>query len=135
MNDLQSHLSNWRPLDTASTKPSLQPKAMKNASVAAGSASFQDALSAATDRQAATWNVSLHAQQRLTSRGIQLTKGDFQAMDTAASQAESKGARNAYMILGQTGLVVNLPSRTVVTAMENHSHTVVTQIDSVVIVQ
>lgn len=55
-------------------------------------------------------------------------------MDQVANQAQSKGSKNAYMIVGQAGLVVNLPSRTVVTAMQHEPNTIVTQIDSVVVV-
>lgn len=102
--------------------------------VAGIGSTFQDALRNATESSNRSWNVSQHAQQRLSQRGIQLSKGDFDAMEQAAKQAEQKGATNAYMVLGPSGFVVNLPSRTVVTAMDNASHPVVTQIDSVVFV-
>ncbi|WP_245629999.1 hypothetical protein [Alicyclobacillus acidiphilus] len=97
-------------------------------------ASFRDVLSAAAKSATNGWNVSQHAQQRLSQRGIQLSASDLDAMERAAKQAEQKGATNAYMVLGPSGFVVNLPSRTVVTAMENASNPIVTQIDSVVFV-
>lgn len=128
MNEVRHDIANWRPLEN----PGGQPR--RSGNLATGAPSFRDALDSVANRHSATWNVSQHAQQRLTARGIHLTNGDFHAMDAAASQAEQKGARTAYMVLGHAGLVVNLPSRTVVTAMENHSNTVVTQIDSVVFV-
>ncbi|AEJ43271.1 hypothetical protein [Alicyclobacillus acidocaldarius] len=87
---------------------------------------MQDAL--------ASWRVSQHATHRMEERGISLTSADWRAMEQAAKQAESKGARDAYMVMGDVGFVVHLPSRTLVTALKHEEHPIVTQIDSVVFV-
>lgn len=85
---------------------------------------MQDAL--------ASWRVSHHAGHRMAERGITLDSADWVAMERAAQQAEAKGARDTYMVMGDVGFVVHLPSRTVVTALSHQEHSVVTQIDSVV---
>ncbi|WP_367307432.1 hypothetical protein [Alicyclobacillus acidocaldarius] len=87
---------------------------------------MQDAL--------ASWRVSQHANHRMEERGISLTSADWRAMEQAAKQAESKGARDTYMVMGDVGFVVHLPSRTLVTALKHEEHPIVTQIDSVVFV-
>ncbi|WAH35400.1 hypothetical protein [Alicyclobacillus dauci] len=126
MSDIRNTISNWRPFDTQTKVTSAKSSPFPS--------TFQTTLNAAADRQASQWNISQHAQQRLQQRGITLSNRDLLAMDKVATQAEAKGAKNAYMVLGQTGLVVNLPSRTVVTAMDHRTDTVITQIDSVVFV-
>ncbi|WP_206922412.1 hypothetical protein [Alicyclobacillus suci] len=129
MSDLRTTIATWRPLGTSqAAMPASQGKAKT------GNDTFAAALTAATVEQSKPWNISSHAQQRLQQRGITLSDADLQAMDQAANLAQKKGAKNTYMILGQAGFVVNLPSRTVVTAMENKDHPIVTQIDSVVFV-
>lgn len=80
------------------------------------------------------WNVSQHAGNRMAERGISLTSSDWLAMEQAAKQAEAKGARDTYMVMGNVGFVVHLPSRTLVTALHPAEHPIVTQIDSVVFV-
>lgn len=126
MTDIRNTIAAWHPLPAATTASA--PKAGTSAKT------FEAVLQAATKQQSRQWNISQHAQQRLQQRGIALSPNDLQAMDEAAVEAEQKGAKNTYMVLGQAGLVVNLPSRTVVTAMANRPDTVVTQIDSVVFV-
>ncbi|GMA59010.1 hypothetical protein GCM10025858_35130 [Alicyclobacillus sacchari] len=92
--------------------------------------SFRDALFQAA--AGPSWKLSQHAQQRLSERGIVISKQDFDLMEKAAQQAEARGAKNAYLVAGRAGFVVNLPSRTVVTALDNREQSIVTQIDSVV---
>ncbi|MCL6548378.1 MAG: hypothetical protein K6T30_05660 [Alicyclobacillus sp.] len=78
--------------------------------------------------------VSAHARQRLAERGLTFTETDWARLSEALTRAERKGARDAYLLYGDAGLVVNVPNRTVITAMETRGGQVVTQIDSVVIV-
>lgn len=130
MSDIRDAISNWRPLEGPTPKSqSVRPGPASQTSTG----SFQSMLDTAV-RQRGTWNVSQHAQQRFSQRGISLSSGDLEAMERAAKQAEAKGSKNAYMIVGQAGMVVNLPSRTIVTAMDHQTDKVVTQIDSVVVV-
>lgn len=79
---------------------------------------------------------SAHARQRLEQRGMELSEGQLKALAGAVSKAEAQGAKDSLMLMDRLGLIVNVPSRTVVTVMtEERMRTgVVTQIDSAVIV-
>jgi len=96
---------------------------------------FADFLS---DHLAETGNIqfSNHAQSRIASRNIALSAVEQQGIRNAVDQAASKGAREALLLLDKAALVVNVPNRTVITAMgrnELASH-VFTNIDSAVVV-
>lgn len=93
--------------------------------------SFSDVLKEA---QSAPLRISAHASSRLQERGVQLSSDDLTQIGQAVQQAAQKGSRDTFVLYGETGLVVNVPNRTVVTAMQSHPGTVVTNIDSVVIV-
>ena len=79
---------------------------------------------------------SRHATQRLHDRGIELTENDVAKITDGLERANAKGAKDSLLLYGNLGLVVNVPSRTVVTAMDEKSMTdkVFTNIDSTVIV-
>lgn len=76
-----------------------------------------------------------HAQDRLQSRGIQLTPGDLAAIDAALGKAQAKGARDTLVLLRDLGFIVSIPNRTVVTALDRTDlrDRVFTQLDSTVI--
>lgn len=109
-------------------------------------ASFEQALAGATARQGehkvasagaeprTAVTVSAHAGRRLRSRGLELTRTDLARIGQAAQDAEAKGIRDSLMLLGQIGLIVNVPNRTVVTALDTESldRGIVTGIDGTV---
>lgn len=79
---------------------------------------------------------SNHAEQRLQQRGIQLMPDQLQRIASAVEDAAAKGAKDSLVIYRNVAMIVNVPSRTVVTALDERamkSH-VFTQIDSAVVV-
>lgn len=78
--------------------------------------------------------LSAHAESRLKMRGVSLSSGDWNKVESAVNAARQKGSKDAYVVYGQVGLIVNVPNSTVVTALEHGPQTVVTNIDSVVVV-
>lgn len=79
---------------------------------------------------------SKHAQQRLFSRGIELSEGMLNRMADAIDKASSKGARETLVLSDEAAFVVSVPNRTVITAFDK-SHLqegIVTSIDSAVII-
>jgi flagellar operon protein len=80
---------------------------------------------------------SAHALRRLESRGISLASTDVASLEEAVGIAAAKGARDSLVVNGRYALLVNVPSRTVVTAFDqsNLSDNVVTNIDSAVFVE
>ena len=77
---------------------------------------------------------SSHALKRLESRNIQLDDSQLSKIQSAVERAESKGAQDSLVMVNNTALIVNIPNKTVVTAMpiEEGADNVFTNIDSVV---
>ena len=105
---------------------------------AAPAGSFADALAAASASQGVTF--SGHAQTRLASRQIELSSDDLQRLGSALTRAAAKGARSSLVLMdsqsGRVGLVVSVPNRTVITAVDTNSlkENIFTNIDSAMIV-
>jgi flagellar operon protein len=99
----------------------------------AGGGGFADVLAQVEKKREVTF--SAHAAERLARRGIQLSEADRQRLNEAVTAVEGKGGRNSLVMLGSTALIVNVPSRTVVTAMGAGltNERVITNIDSAVI--
>lgn len=78
---------------------------------------------------------SAHAQRRLASRGIEIAGGRGERLNSAINLAEKKGGRDSLVLLDEFALIVNVPTRTVVTAIgrDEMAERVVTNIDSAVI--
>ena len=92
-------------------------------------------------QQIQTLKFSQHAQSRLTARNIQLSPADMARLGRAVEQGAHKGARDMLALLEQppgqtTAFIVNVPHRTVVTALDRASmqDNVFTNIDSAVII-
>ncbi len=81
--------------------------------------------------------LSKHAQQRLESRDISLSENEMDRINTAVQQAEAKGSKDSLVMMDNTAFVVNIPNRTVITAMSlaASNGNVFTNIDSVVFAQ
>jgi flagellar operon protein len=79
---------------------------------------------------------SAHAVRRLESRGISLGPDAVAAVEDAVSRASAKGSRDSLVLSPDYALVVNVPSRTVITAFDQQQlrENVVTNIDSAVFV-
>ena len=77
---------------------------------------------------------SNHALKRLESRNIQLSDDELTKIQSAVEKAEAKGSRDSLVMMDKTAFIVNIPNKTVVTAIEvaNSSENVFTNIDSVV---
>jgi flagellar operon protein len=77
---------------------------------------------------------SNHALKRLESRNIQLSDNDLSKIQNAVEKAEAKGSKDSLVMMDKTAFIVNIPNKTVVTAIEvaNSNENVFTNIDSVV---
>jgi flagellar operon protein len=79
---------------------------------------------------------SHHAEQRLQQRGIVLKPEQLDRIASAVDQAAAKGAKDSLVLFRDIAMIVNVPNRTVVTAMDESSmkEHVFTQIDSAVVI-
>ncbi|MCI9447071.1 MAG: flagellar protein [Lachnospiraceae bacterium] len=99
--------------------------------------SFEDILKR---RQSVDENSALkfskHASMRLQSRNIELSSEQQERLETGAEKAEAKGMRESLVIVDTYSFIVNVPSKTVVTAMDQaeSSENVYTNIDGAVII-
>ncbi|XEC97114.1 TIGR02530 family flagellar biosynthesis protein [Paenibacillus tarimensis] len=85
---------------------------------------------------AKTLTFSHHAETRIKQRGISLGPDQLHRIAAAIDQAEAKGAKDSLVLFHNIAMIVNVPSRTVITAMEGNAMqgNVFTQIDSAVVI-
>jgi flagellar operon protein len=98
---------------------------------AANAVSFRDLLNKQQQLK-----FSHHAEQRLQQRGIELQPDQLARISSAVEQAAAKGAKDSLVLFQDIAMIVNVPNRTVVTAMDGNSmkEHIFTQIDSAVVV-
>lgn len=78
---------------------------------------------------------SHHAETRMEQRGIKLQPDSLTQIMQAVDDAASKGAKDSLIVYRDIAMIVNVPSRTVVTALDGNQmkSNVFTQIDSAII--
>lgn len=78
---------------------------------------------------------SKHAKERALQRGIDLTSELMEELNTALEKADSKGAKDVVIFDAVNAFIVNVPNKTVVTAMSGSEmrDNVFTNIDGAVI--
>ncbi len=90
---------------------------------------FSEALRTSMTKRPVT--VSGHAAMRMQSRGIATTPKLMENLANATDQLAAKHARESLIIYSGIGFVVNVPNRTVVTAMSlSEEPQIFTNIDS-----
>lgn len=96
---------------------------------------FADILRQVQDADTHPLQVSAHAEQRIRERNIPFDALQKQSVSEALNTLESKGARDALLLRSDAAFVVNVPNRTVVTAIGRDEMTerVFTQIDSAMV--
>ena len=118
-------------LSPGRTAPIQGMRATNRTAVAeSGGISFQTLL----DQQKLKF--SHHAEQRLKQRGIAFDTDQLDRIAGAVDQAAAKGARDSLVLYRDIAMIVSVPNRTVVTAMDGASmkEHIFTQIDSAVVV-
>ena len=79
---------------------------------------------------------SKHAVNRLTDRNINLTDAQNLRLENGVKQASEKGIRESLVLVDSLAFIVNVPNKTVVTAMEQTeaNSNIFTNIDGAVII-
>lgn len=80
-----------------------------------------------------TLNISAHAEKRLQERNIALDPSTRKMLMETMDELSVKGAKDSLVITGNAAFVLNVPSRTLVTAMDlsENQNRIITQVDSV----
>lgn len=64
---------------------------------------------------------SKHALQRIEKRNINISTSDMEKLKNAVNMANKKGVKDSLVLLNNTAFIVNVPSKTVVTAVNEDS--------------
>ena len=97
---------------------------------------FQDILTQKTEvATESEVKFSKHAANRLVDRNIELTKEQVERLYQGTVKASEKGINESLVIVDSLAFIVNVPNRTVVTAMDQTETTsnIFTNIDGAVI--
>ncbi len=96
-----------------------------------------DSFSSIFEKELSKLKFSNHAIKRLENRNIQLTDTDINRIQNAVQKAEMKGSKDSLVMMNNTAYIVNIPNKTVVTALpvEQSEDNIFTNIDSVVFAQ
>lgn len=83
--------------------------------------SFQEILRQRSEEAQEPGNLrfSKHALNRLNDRNIELDTSQLERLKVGAEKAGEKGIRDSLVIVDQLAFIVNVPNRTVVTAMDS----------------
>ena len=76
---------------------------------------------------------SKHANQRLASRNIDLSSAQLKRLENGTNKAREKGIKESLVMVDDLAFIVNVPNRTVVTAVNDAEEGVFTNIDGAVI--
>jgi flagellar operon protein len=114
--------------------PSNQVKETKETS----DISFEDVLKGKQNEQimeSSSLKFSKHASMRLSDRNIDLTEDVSRRLENGVEQASQKGVQESLVLVDSLAFIVNVPNRTVVTAMDQTEtdNNVFTNIDGAVI--
>ncbi len=101
-----------------------------------GDKSFGDILGRMQEKTGGELKFSKHATDRLATRDITLDNSQLSRLQEGVAKAGMKGIKESLMIMDKLAFIVNVPSNTVVTALdsERSNEQVFTNIDGAVIV-
>jgi len=95
--------------------------------------SFHDILGSQLESTTSV-QFSKHATIRLNDRNINLTNDQIERVAGGIGQANEKGIRDSLVLVDDVALVVNVKSRTVITALNQVTNNVFSNIDGAVVV-
>lgn len=82
--------------------------------------SFQEVLSRTTEQNQVTeLKFSKHAAGRLIDRNIELSEAQMERLQEGARNAGQKGIKDSLVIVDELAFIVNVPNKTVVTALDS----------------
>lgn len=129
--DVMKLVASHRVLSAKSSIGAAGYKAASNEPTDLGSTSFDDVLRS----RMGDVRFSAHASARLRSRNIEVTPEIMKEICKAVDNAAKKGARDSLVLLNNKAFIINIPNRTVVTAMDGAElkENIFTNIDSAVV--
>ncbi len=97
--------------------------------------SFEEILKEKQTTDQSGIKFSKHASMRLNDRNITLSAEQNERLENAVKEADNKGMNESLVLVDDLAFIVNVPNRTVITAMEQGetNSNVFTNIDGAVI--
>lgn len=98
--------------------------------------SFQEILKTKAQRPLETvenLKFSKHANERLAMRNINLSAEQMERLESGTTKAREKGIQESLVMVDDLAFIVNIKNNTVITAMEDSSNSIFTNIDGAVI--
>ena len=92
------------------------------------------AIGGSSFRQVLNVQFTKHANMRLNARNINLSGEQMERVEQGIVRANEKGIRDSLVLVDNMALIVNIKSRTVITAMNQGNEHVFSNIDGAVIV-
>ncbi len=79
---------------------------------------------------------SKHASKRLEERNITLTQGQNKRLEEGLEKADEKGIKDSLVLMDSMAFIVNVPNKTVITAMDQTETkgNIFTNIDGAVVI-
>lgn len=114
----------------------LQKKQPEQSSSTKTELSFQEILkttAAPETEELQNLKFSKHANERLATRGINLSAEQMERLETGTTKAREKGIRESLVMVDDLAFIVNVKNNTVITAMDDSSTGIFTNIDGAVI--
>ena len=108
-----------------------------SSTVNASGLSFEEILKQKQDvSESLELKFSKHASMRLENRKINLSKEQSERLESGVQKASEKGIRESLVIVDSLAFIVNVPNKTVVTAMDRteSDDNIYTNIDGAVII-
>ena len=112
----------------------LRQNNIQNSSASADGVSFEEILSDKITGESEL-KFSKQASMRLDSRNISLTPNQNMRLENGVKQASEKGIKESLVLVDSLAFIVNVPNKTVVTAMDQKetNSNIFTNIDGAVI--
>lgn len=113
--------------------PSDQSRTERSTSGSGNSRLFETYLRKSVEDGNGTLKISAHAEKRLEERNIALSDDLRETLTQAITELSAKGAKDSLILAEGNGFLVNIPTKTLVTAlnMGDLKDKIITQIDSI----
>jgi len=111
----------------------LQNSSKTENSQSAGDVSFQDIFQKKQEQAVENLKFSKHANARLTSRNINLSAEQIERLEQGTTKAREKGIQESLVMVDNLAFIVNVKNNTVITAVNDMTDSIFTNIDGAVI--
>ena len=114
----------------------LKQTSKQNSQLNSAGLSFEEIWKQKTEETSDKLRFSKHASNRLADRSITLSDNQLNRLSEGAKKAGEKGIKESLVMVDQLAFIVNVPSNTVITALDQTqaNENIFTNIDGAVIV-